>query len=227
MDVMLGGGIPVKNQVVLAGGPGTGKTLIAFEYLYNGAKNGEVGMFFSFNEDTEIFLSNVKDSLSGFTDINKLIEDKTLIIYGYEETKTFMQKGTESANYAFTSMISQLQSRMDDYHASRVAIDSLSYLRLYTKDLFEYRNLSTSLLTILNRQNVTSILTSEYDESTPLQYQQEFFIYDGFMLLCRDAQNRVYGSRFEIKKMRGTKHDLGSVSYELSSNGATIFSAEF
>ena len=40
LDDLIGGGIPFANQVVLAGGPGAGKTLLSFEILYRNAKVG-------------------------------------------------------------------------------------------------------------------------------------------------------------------------------------------
>ena len=51
LDAMLYGGIPEKNQVLLAGGPGTGKTLLSFEYLYRNAKAGNTSLFFALEED--------------------------------------------------------------------------------------------------------------------------------------------------------------------------------
>ena len=222
IDRLLGGGVPAGSQIILAGGPGSGKTLIAFEYLYRGAKNGEIGIFFSFNEDTALLLRGIKDSLSELTDIDQLIADKKIVIFGYEETKTFMQKGSESTNYAFTGMISQLQSRIDDYHATRVVIDSLSYIRLYSKDPFEYRNLSTSLLVILGRQHVTSIITTEL-HSHSFEPQQEFYIYDGLILLERDSQDeRSSKPTFQIVKLRGASHPHGPIPYQLTSSGLKI-----
>ena len=219
IDAMLDGGIPGSSQVVLAGGPGTGKTLLSFEYLYRGAKLGEPGIFFSFNEDAESLTAAVKDTMPGFTDIDELIMEKKLMVFGYEETKTFMQKGSESTNYAFTGMISQLQSHIEDYHATRIVIDSLSYIKSYTRDPFEYRNLSTSLLVILSRQHVTSLITTETGHSTdPLS--QEFFIYDGIITLgsARGSGNRVLA----VRKMRGANHMHGIAQYKITPNGIKV-----
>ncbi len=218
IDAMLDGGIPEGNQVILAGGPGAGKTLLAFEYLYRGAKQGEPGIFFSFNEDADSLLRCMKESLSGFTDIDELVMSKKLMIFGYEETKTFMQKGSESTNYAFTGMISQLQSRIEDYHATRVVIDSLSYIRSYTKDPFEYRNLSTSLVVILSRQHVTSLLTLETGPGTDTAHQ-EFFIYDGIIVLgTHGAGNQILA----IRKMRSANHARAISQYKITKDGLKV-----
>ncbi len=219
IDAMLGGGIPSGNQVIVSGGPGSGKTLLSFEYLYRGAQQGEPGILFSFNEDAESLVNTVKNTLTDLTDIDSLIAEKKLIVLGYEETKTFMQKGSESTNYAFTGMVSQLQSRIEDYHATRIVVDSLSYIKSYTKDPFEYRNLSTSLLVILTRQHVTSLLTTETGSEVD-QVHPEFFIYDGLVSLgsAHGTSNRVLA----IRKMRGMNHVHGIAQYKITSNGFAV-----
>jgi len=40
-DTMIQGGIPQGHNILIAGGPGTGKTSFAMEFLYRGALNGE------------------------------------------------------------------------------------------------------------------------------------------------------------------------------------------
>ncbi len=226
VDALLSGGVPEGSQVVIAGNPGSGKTLLAFEYLYRGAENGEVGVFFSFNEDTDILLQSIKESFPELKRIDDFVNEKKIIIFGYEETKTFMQKGSESTNYAFTGMISQLQSRIEDYHARRIVIDSLSYIKLYPNTLFEYRNLSTSLLVILNRQHVTSLITAELESENASKYQPEFSIYDGLIIL--DTILNKNGNRtptFEVRKMRGVNHKHIAVPYRITPSGVDIASA--
>ena len=46
LDELLFGGIPKGSNVLIAGGAGTGKTILATQFLYNGAlKYGEPGVF--------------------------------------------------------------------------------------------------------------------------------------------------------------------------------------
>jgi len=49
-DEILYGGIPDRNVVLLSGGPGTGKSILGKQFLYNGLKNNENGVFVALEE---------------------------------------------------------------------------------------------------------------------------------------------------------------------------------
>ena len=52
------GGLPKGGLVILAGGPGTGKTMFSASFLYWGAvKYGEKGMYVSLSEDKITFMA--------------------------------------------------------------------------------------------------------------------------------------------------------------------------
>ncbi len=225
IDNMLDGGIPDGSQVILAGGPGSGKTLISFEFLYKGAKEGQVGVLFSFEEESHRLIENAKDAFTDFNDIDQLIADKKLVIFGSEETKPFIQKDNEQVAYAFGKIISELQNRIEAAGAKRVVIDSISFVKLFIKDEFDYRALSISLLTVLNRANVTTIVTMEMEsqEKMSVRFPQEFFVYDGLLMLYfggKDAENRM--PMIEVMKMRGTRHNYLAIPYEVTSRGINV-----
>ena len=58
LDVILYGGLPIGRTTLISGGPGTGKTVLAMECLYRGARDGEPGVFFSFEESVEQLRAN-------------------------------------------------------------------------------------------------------------------------------------------------------------------------
>ncbi|ODS42432.1 MAG: hypothetical protein MSIBF_03685 [Candidatus Altiarchaeales archaeon IMC4] len=46
LDNVLDGGIPVGNSVLLSGSSGVGKTILAMEFLFRGARDfGETGIY--------------------------------------------------------------------------------------------------------------------------------------------------------------------------------------
>lgn len=53
LDRMLKGGFPEKVTILLSGGPGSGKTLLAMKFLIDGAMKGEKCCYVSLNEDRE------------------------------------------------------------------------------------------------------------------------------------------------------------------------------
>jgi len=51
LDEILYGGIPERNVVLLSGGPGTGKSILAKQFLYNGlTKDDAAGVFVALEE---------------------------------------------------------------------------------------------------------------------------------------------------------------------------------
>jgi circadian clock protein KaiC len=50
MDEILGGGFPRASSTVVQGGTGTGKTLLALQFLVEGARRGESGILFALEE---------------------------------------------------------------------------------------------------------------------------------------------------------------------------------
>ena len=50
LDTELNGGIPVGSTVLMVGSSGSGKTTLCMQFLINGAKEGERGVFFTITE---------------------------------------------------------------------------------------------------------------------------------------------------------------------------------
>src|SRR4051812_20071713 len=53
LDSILGGGLPTNLLYLLDGEPGTGKTTLALQFLLEGAKNGEHGLYVTLSESTQ------------------------------------------------------------------------------------------------------------------------------------------------------------------------------
>src|SRR5512139_3417564 len=58
LDAVLEGGLPLGRTTLVGGGPGSGKTVLALEFLYRGALAGESGLFVSFEERREALQAN-------------------------------------------------------------------------------------------------------------------------------------------------------------------------
>ena len=59
LDLLVGGGFPFGSLILLAGNPGTGKTVFSAQFIYRGAADyGENGVYVSFAESREVFLRN-------------------------------------------------------------------------------------------------------------------------------------------------------------------------
>jgi len=225
LDKMLNGGIPKSNQVIIAGGPGTGKTLLCLEYLYKNALAGETSVMFSLEEDTNMIVANMKEAYGQFTEIDRLLASGKFIIKGTDQASSLIQKDKKGNIFTFTTTIADIESTVVETGATRVAIDSVSIMKLFVKDPFEYRSVSTSLVTMLRKQSVTALLTMEIEtpEKDKLIFEPEFFVYDGIIIMYLsggEEENRV--PTIEVIKMRGTQHSFSTVPYEITSGGINL-----
>ncbi len=60
-DEITGGGLPRSRTTLLEGGPGSGKTIFAMQFLVHGARHcNEPGIFVAFEEPPERILANLE-----------------------------------------------------------------------------------------------------------------------------------------------------------------------
>lgn len=220
-------GIPKGSQTLVVGGPGTGKTLLGFEYLYRAAVGGEIGLFFSFEEESGLIIENARGAFADFKDLEKLIAEKKIVILGSNETRQYIQKDTEGTGYTFGKMVTEIESLVEATRASRVFIDSVSMIKMFIKEPFEYRNLSMSMASILRRLHVTGLFSMEIavGEKAKLKFLPEFFIYDGIIAMYTKGDENSRVLSIEVIKMRGADHSFSTCPYRITSSGINIQSA--
>jgi KaiC/GvpD/RAD55 family RecA-like ATPase len=230
LDSMLYGGIPEGNQVILAGIPGAGKTLLSFEYLYRNAKLGFTSVFFALEESPERVVENAKSEFSEFKDIDELIRSKKLIVDG-EDPATVMRgssSGGNASQYEFGKVVADIESTIVSTHAKRVVIDSLSLFDMLISDQVAYRRAMLALVSNLRRLGVTSLLTAEMatPERSKLSFKAEYFIFDGIIIMYAKGEEEKRMLAMEVIKTRGNNHSFVTTPYEISPHGINVMTAE-
>jgi len=71
LDALMEGGIPIGSTVLVAGNPGTGKTILTSHFLYEGLSKGEAGVYVSFSESKKQFYDNFERFGMRFLDFEK------------------------------------------------------------------------------------------------------------------------------------------------------------
>ena len=227
LDFMLNGGVPEGNQVLIAGGPGAGKTLMGFEILYRNALAGVKGAFISLVEKPDMLLKNAKFAFKGFTDIDDMVKNGEIIIGG-EDPASKLQTQSDSAMYSFGNIISDIESIIKQNNAKCVVIDSISLMKMVLNDNFNYRKSMLLLSESLHRLGVTAFLTVEVDFSdrSKLKYSTEFFIFDGIIMLYQLGKEDRRTLTAEIVKMRGSNHSWALSPYEITEKGFKVYTVE-
>jgi circadian clock protein KaiC len=227
LDAMLYGGIPLGSQVILGGGPGTGKTLLSFEFLYNNAKLGNNCVFFAFDEEPERVITDFKLAFPKLSDIDQLLIEKKISIVGDETTAGISAAGDQS-DYQFGKLVSEIEYITTSAKANRIVIDSISLLKIMINNELSYRKAMIALLSNLRRLGLTSIMTADLHslEQSNLHFTPEYFIFDGIITMYQKGLDSKRLLTMEVIKMRGSKHSFEAAPYEIIDDGINVLSAQ-
>lgn len=219
LDKILNGGIPIKNQVLLTGGPGSGKTIIGFEILYNCAKNGIPCAFIALDQNPESIIKNFKSAFPDMGDVDKLLKEKLIVVEGYDTASKISVNTENESPYSMGNLISEMDGIIKSANAKVVVVDSLSFLKLMLGKTILYNKSVASLISKLRRLEVTSILTfsTPYHSRKKMKFGQEMLLFDGIISLYKEDNAQDFS--IEVVKMRGNSHDRGEVRYEITQEG--------
>lgn len=215
LDEMLNGGIPTGRHVALYGGPGAGKTSFCFEFLYQGAKMGENGLYISLEETAEDIIENMKSTFPMLSDTTQLIEEQKLEII-------------KPDSLDLEAVANILEDRITSNDIKRAVIDSATMIRLSFKSEIEYRQTLFEFLSLLRNLDVTSITTVEASTAkrAEMTYDIEHFVMDGIINLYNlDREDRRVRA-LEIFKMRGTDHSRDLVPFKVTPQGIKVYVGE-
>lgn len=212
LDQILKGGFPDRHQILVCGGPGTGKTLFGLQYLYMGAEKGEQGLFISLEERPASIIENAKATFGWDW-------DKHL---GKKLTVTGIQK------YNFENFSDTIQSYVEEHGAKRVVIDSATLLKLFFKSDFEYRKSLFELLDFLETLDCTVVVTSErsFTNREQAQFSIEEFVADGVIVLYSSPKGNERVRALEVLKMRGVNHKMNLVPFKITGKGLVVYTEE-
>jgi circadian clock protein KaiC len=225
-DSMLKGGVPEGNQIILAGGPGAGKTLMSFEFLYRNAKMGNKGILFTLDEEPANIVNEAKLAFSDLTDIDDLLESGMITIE--KEDLSVGTKDESQLSYEFGRIVSDIEAIINKTGAKRVVIDTITVLSMLVSDPIAYRRSMLALVSNLRRIGVLSIMTAELPspERTKLEFKPEFFLADGIAIMYQTGEEARRMLALEIIKMRGSDHSFVTTPYEITSSGFRITSVD-
>lgn len=192
LDALIEGGLVRGDMHLIAGAPGTGKTILASTFAYNAVTTQkEKVVYASFEESTEYFERNMKK-----LGIDLAAAEKTgnLTVVDLDALK-----GKE-----LESNIQLLISAVKETKSTILIIDSLTALLLATESKFELRAFMKSVYKTLKNQGVTTIMT--ISQTPGMGFGIEGFVADSVMLLENVVEKDQFKTRLIILKMRGTEH---------------------
>ncbi len=217
LDEITEGGLPKGRPALICGGAGCGKTLMAMEFLVNGAVEfNEPGVFIAFEETREELAMNVASL--GF-DLEELIEQKKLKI-----DHVFVERSEieETGEYDLEGLFIRLGYAIDSIGAKRVVLDTIESLFSGLSNTAILRAEIRRLFRFLKDKGVTAIITGERGEASFTRQGLEEYVSDCVILLDHRIVDQVSTRRLRIVKYRGTTHGTNEYPFLIDEEGISV-----
>ena len=225
-DELIEGGIPKGFNVIFTGGPGTGKTIFGLQYIYNGAINGENGVYVSLETSTD----GIKNQAMQFGwDLDKLEKEGKILILRIP------------MDVIKLDLFSAINEAIQKVNAKRLVFDSLDALAINidmftipvayvgSRNRITYTGKSRRRITYLVMNELSKLKTTNIVITASSQDEKQITIdgvseyaSDGVVVLKSLALGETTNKTMEIKKIRNTKIQGGIKSYEIEQNGFII-----
>jgi circadian clock protein KaiC len=224
LDGLLQGGYPKGSVTLVAGTPGTGKTIVCFQYINAGIKNGEKCLFLTSDERINNLVNQAKKF--GF-DFDAAIQNGQLKFMYLDLEKHTIHKEMESeirigkySRVVLDSLTplsempvwvvnrgSEIIPPEDTVGNAPVPLDSIQATRMHVR----------RILRILEEDESTALVTSEIAEGSRNLSRDSVseFLVDGILVL--DLDPSMDRRKLTVRKMRGTKHTLKPRDIEIHS----------
>lgn len=223
-DEIAKGGIPAGRTTLVSGTSGSGKTIFATQFLYEGINNhNESGVFVTFEESPEDIMKN----MNGFSwNLQGLVDQGQLVFVDASPSPLESSELLKSGNYDLAAFIARVKHAIKKVKAKRVIIDSISALFPRYEDAPLIRRTLYQLGADLKLLGVTALLTAErpVEGEEIARFGVEEFVSDNVILL----HNRLTESgdrerTVEILKFRGADHEKMEAPLIVNDMGMEIF----
>jgi circadian clock protein KaiC len=209
-DQILQGGLPKGRSTLVAGTSGSAKTVLAAQFIAEGIRRGEPGVFVTFEETPE----DLRRNMHGF---NWPIED-----WEKEKKWSFVDasaRGKDRAvivgDYDFGALLARVEHAVKTVGAKRVALDSLGAVFITFTRTDTVRGELLRLTEALKEMGVTSVITVErLEDYGPIsRFGVEEFVTDNVVILRNTLEQEKRRRTMEVLKLRGVEHGKGEYPF--------------
>lgn len=213
LDEMMGGGIPEGDSILVAGSSGTGKSLLATQFIMAGLNAGEPGIIAVFEERPEEYIAraikfglDLKASLDG---------GKLEVIY------------LRPLDLSVDEMMQELIDAVERTGAKRLVIDSVAGFEMAVAPGFrtDFRESLYRMILGLTGVGITILSTLEMEETfdkLPFSSYLVSFLTDDIIRMRYVEIESQLRKLIMVVKMRGNLHSKDIREYDISSEGIVI-----
>lgn len=214
LDLVLGGGIPVGSLVVLAGGPGTGKTILAQQICFNAASEEQKAIYYTtLAEPHDTLVRYLADF--EFFDTDALGQRVEFINLG----DLLLAEGEPNGD-PLGPIIAEVVRTCFERKPSVVVLDSAKALRDFV-DKTTMRKVIYDLAGKVAHSNAVVLLLGEYAPEE-IEGSPEFSLADGILQLANEPREPVDRRWLRVWKLRGAEHLSGKHALRIHRTGIRI-----
>lgn len=210
LDAVLGGGLPLNAIALIIGSPGTGKTMLAQQYLFHNATV----------DRPAVYLSTVSEPLEKILRYGQSLDYFDASALG--GSVMYEDLGHTLNDDGLTGVLSRVTELIKQTRPGLIVIDSFKALQDYAPDAQTFRHFLHDLAGHLSAMPITSLWVGEYD-ATHVIDAPEFAVADVILSLSTDRTTDRKMRALEVLKLRGSGFMSGKHSYRLSAQGLDVF----
>jgi KaiC/GvpD/RAD55 family RecA-like ATPase len=232
LDELLGGGYVKGRSTLLAGGPGTGKSILTWHFLFDGVKKDENVILFSLDQTSEMIIEDMRDfgwdakspiesgSLTILSGTLKLVPKET----SYEYVIGFDHPLLREQPFTVPRLAELVRKRAQEVKAKRIVIDGLGPLLELAANSSEIRQLVYGFIRDITDGNNTVLLTHELKANeAAANDEMPYFICDGVVKLDTMYSSGEYIRTMRVVKIRGAGHTMKKVMFKIGQDGIVVF----
>ena len=219
-DEITGGGLPHGRTTLLVGGPGSGKTVFALQFLAHGARRRkEPGIFVAFEETSTGIVANAESFGWKLPELRR----KKLFFMDAQPAPDLVQSG----DFDLSGMLAALEVKTAEMGARRIVFDALDVVLALLPDLAAERREIYRLHAWLLARGLTGIITLKAGGDATSSVGQQPFGFMQFMVDCAVILNHsvalgVSQRSLRVQKYRGSGFDENESPFLIGKGGFEV-----
>ncbi len=212
LDSLLGGGLPANTLNILAGEPGTGKTILAQQAMFHYVKE---------HPDARVlYLTTLSEPAMKVIRYLQSFEFYDPDAFGtrvvYRDVGGFLRE------HPTRELLEEIVRLVEEYNPALLCIDSFKAIRDLMPNSEEFRRFCYDLSVRLSSAACTTLLLGEYEDVDSAD-GAEFAVADGIVQMRRGTLNGEPQRMIRVKKMRGQPMNMGEFPFAISSAGIHVY----